>query len=362
MAQDFKNSMPIFKGIGQFGSLRSPEAGAPRYVGVQFNENFRLLYKDFDLTTPQYEEGEEIEPKYFLPIIPTVLLNGGSGIAVGFATNIMNRNPVDLIDACLAALDNKDISELKPWIRGFNGTFTRAIDNPNSWIIKGCHTIKNTSTVEITDLPPDLTYEKYEAHLDALVEKGTLASYDDNSSGNVNYTLKFPRTTLAEISKRGKLEEALKLQDRDAENLTTLDENGKLKVFKNAQEIVRYFVDFRLGYYTKRKAHLLAQIAEELKVLSNRSKFIKMIVDGELKINSRKRAEIESDLTKIGFDTDNGSYNYLTSMPIHSLTQEKIDEINKSVETKLKEQDKVTKTTPTDMYRVDLKDLRKKVI
>lgn len=362
MAQDFKNSMPIFKGIGQFGSLRSPEAGAPRYVGVQFNENFRLLYKDFDLTTPQYEEGEEIEPKYFLPIIPTVLLNGGSGIAVGFATNIMNRNPVDLIDACLAAIDGKDIAELKPWIRGFGGTFTRAIDNPNSWIIKGCHAIKNTSTVEITDLPPDLTYEKYEAHLDSLLEKGTIASYDDNSSGNVNYTLKFPRTTLAEISKRGKLEDVLKLQDRDAENLTTLDEHGKLKVFKSAQEIVHYFVDFRLGYYTKRKAHLLAQIAEELKVLSNRAKFIKMIVDGELKINSRKRAEIEADLAKIGFDTDNGSYNYLTSMPIHSLTQEKIDEINKAVESKLKEQDKITKTTPTDMYRVDLKDLRKKVI
>ena len=53
MAQDFKNSMPIFKGIGQFGSLRSPDAGAPRYVGVQFNENFRLLYKDFELTPPQ---------------------------------------------------------------------------------------------------------------------------------------------------------------------------------------------------------------------------------------------------------------------------------------------------------------------
>ena len=74
----------------------------------------------------------------------------------------------------------------------------------------------------------------------------------------------------------------------------------------------------------------------------------------------RKRAQ--KDSTKIGFDTDNGSYNYLTSMPIHSLTQEKIDEINKAVESKLKEQDKITKTTPTDMYRVDLKDLRKKVI
>ena len=68
MTQNFKNSMPIFQGVGQFGSLRSPEAGAPRYVGVKFNENFRLLYQDFDLVVEQEEEGEKIEPKFFLPI------------------------------------------------------------------------------------------------------------------------------------------------------------------------------------------------------------------------------------------------------------------------------------------------------
>jgi DNA topoisomerase-2 len=45
------------------------------------------------------EEGESIEPKYFLPIIPTILLNGSSGIAVGFASNVLNRNIKDIIDA-----------------------------------------------------------------------------------------------------------------------------------------------------------------------------------------------------------------------------------------------------------------------
>ena len=98
MAQDFKNSMSIFEQDGQFGTLRSPEPGAPRYIGVKFNKNFRLLYKDFDLIENQYEEGEKIEPKFFLPIIPTVLLNGSSGIAVGFATNILNRNPINLLE------------------------------------------------------------------------------------------------------------------------------------------------------------------------------------------------------------------------------------------------------------------------
>ena len=118
MAQKFKNSMPVLEEIGQFGSLRSPEAGAPRYISTKLHKNFRLLYMDFELLTPRYEEGNEIEPKYFLPIIPTVLLNGGSGIAVGFATNILNRNPLDLIDACSKELDGRTYKEPTPWYQG----------------------------------------------------------------------------------------------------------------------------------------------------------------------------------------------------------------------------------------------------
>ena len=84
MAQSFKNNLPLLDEIGQFGSLRSPAAGAPRYIGTRLTKNFRLVYKDFDLLTYREEEGQEIEPNFFLPIIPMVLVNGSSGIAVGF--------------------------------------------------------------------------------------------------------------------------------------------------------------------------------------------------------------------------------------------------------------------------------------
>ena len=72
MAQRFKNNMPLLEEIGQFGSLRSPEPGAARYIGTKLNKNFRLLYKDFELLDYKEEEGVEIEPKFFLPIIPTI--------------------------------------------------------------------------------------------------------------------------------------------------------------------------------------------------------------------------------------------------------------------------------------------------
>ena len=246
MTQEFKNSMPIFQGIGQFGSLRSPEAGAPRYIGVKFNENFRLLYKDFELAKPKFEEGEEIEPEFFLPVIPTVLLNGSSGIAVGFATNILNRHPLDLIDSCLLVLDGKETQTLRPWIRGFYGDIEQVVGTHKSWSFRGKWEIKNTTTVEITEIPPSFTYEKYESHLDALVERGILASYDDNSNERVHYVLKFSRSVLAEWIKKDRLGDLLKMRDGEGENLTTIDENGKLKVFERAEEIVNYFVRFRL--------------------------------------------------------------------------------------------------------------------
>ena len=70
MAQSFKNNLPLLEEIGQFGSLRSPEPAAARYIGTKLNKNFRLLYKDFELLTYKEEEGESIEPYFFLPIVP----------------------------------------------------------------------------------------------------------------------------------------------------------------------------------------------------------------------------------------------------------------------------------------------------
>jgi DNA topoisomerase-2 len=361
MTQEFKNSMPIFQGIGQFGSLRSPEAGAARYIGVKFNDNFRLLYKDFDLVDPQHEEGEEIEPKFFLPIIPTVLLNGGSGIAVGFATNILNRHPLDLIDACMDKLDGKKIRDLRPWIKGFHGTFDRSPDSPRSWSIKGSYTVKNTSTVEVTEIPPSFTYEKYESYLDGLVEKGVLSSYDDHSSDRVHYVLKFPRTNLAELQKKNKLDDILKMREGEGENLTTLDENGKLKVFERAEEIVDYFVDFRLGYYGKRKARLLADLTRQIDLLDAKSRFIDAVIKGRIVVANEKKPDIIKAIEKESISKQDESYDFLLGMPIWSLTYEKYVELQRKLDETTKERDKVTKTSPEDFYRQDLKDLRKQV-
>jgi len=361
MTQEFKNSMPIFDGIGQFGSLRSPDPGAPRYIGVVANDNFRLLYKDSDLCEPQFEEGDEIEPKFFLPIIPTVLLNGGSGIAVGFATNILNRNPIELIDACLDVLAGRPVGELAPWIRGFEGKFKKSNDSERSWVIEGVLDVKNATTVEVTELPPSMTYEKYEQHLESLIERGIISSYDDASAERPSYTIKFPRATLSSLVEKDRLVGTLALREREGENYTVLDDQQRVKVFDGPEEIVRWFVGLRLKYYEVRKAKELVAIEANIATTRNRLRFVKEVIAETIMIGGRPRLEIESELSSKKFDRRDGEYDYLLGMSIFSLTKEKILELKAQLDNLEKRAAEISSVTPEKMYELDLKELRKLV-
>ena len=358
MAQSFKNSLPLLEEIGQFGSIRSPEAGAPRYISTKLTKNFRLLYKDFELLENQVEEGNVIEPKFFLPIIPTVLLNGSSGIAVGFATNILNRNPLDLIDACVKVLDGKRVGKLLPWLKDYNGPIEQ-VGTSNQYIMRGQYQITNTTTVTVSELPPSVTFQKYEAHLNSLQDRGIIASYEDNSANGINYIIKFARATLTTLIEKDKLDQTLKMIETETENLTCLDERGKLLIFENIPQIVEYFTNFRLSFYSKRKAFLINKYNEELTYLSNRARFIKLIIDGKLKVNNVARKEIILYLETNNFDQVNGTYLYLLNMPIHSLSKETYEALLKEVSEKQAELAEIKKKDPTDMYREDLADLKK---
>ncbi len=359
IAQKFKNNAPLLEEDGQFGSLRSPQAGAPRYIGTKLSENFRLIYKDFELLEYKEEEGETIEPKFFLPIVPTVLLNGSSGIAVGFASNVLNRDIKDLIDACVKVLNGKNPGEVKPSLNGFTGEFIQDTENKKRWIIRGKFDRANTSTVKISELPPSMTYEKYEDLLDKLVDDKLIVSYDDNCKDNIDYTIKFTRVDLDKLDDE-KLIKLLKLEESSTEIYSTLDETGKLKIFESVTDIIKYFVEFRLTYYHKRKEYLLEKLNRELKILSNRGRFIKAIIDGKLKVNNVAKSQIIEGIEAMGLDKIDDSYDYLLRMPIYSLTKEMYEKLKEDFKLKKEEIAKLEATDPKDMYLTDLSDLKKK--
>ena len=359
MAQTFKNSLPLLEGVGQFGSLRSPSAGAPRYISAKLHPNFRLIYQDFDLLTNRIEEGQEIEPEYFLPIVPTVILNGSSGIAVGFATNILNRNPKTVVKACLSVLENKRMPKLPPWVNGFKGNFERHPDNPKTWEIEGEYEVINSNTVKVTEIPPHLTYERYEEILNSLVEKKWIQSYEDNSSEKIEYILKFSRSILKDLIAKDKVKKVLRLTSRETENLTTIDENGDLKIFNKVEEIVKHFVDVRLEWYDKRKEHLISKTEKHLAVISNKARFIKDIIEVRLIINNVPKEKIVNYLKSNDYDTVHNSFDYLLTMSIQSLTKEryqKLLEEMKGCKIALKA---LKQTEPKEMYITDLKNLQK---
>ena len=361
MAQTFKNNLPLFDREGQFGSLRSTEAGAPRYIGVKLNQNFSKLFKDKNLLTIKKEDGDEIEPKYFLPIIPMVLLNGTKGIAVGFATNISNRDPKEVTQSCIDILNGKEIQRLKPKIDEFSGTFELDTSDPEiirKWIAKGKYEIVNSTTVKITELAPSVTYEKYTSYLKELVETKELVSYEDKCSADIHYVLKFTKEILAKLIEKNKLESFLKVEETISDNINTLDENGELKYFETEVDVIKYFVNFRLGYYEKRKDITLKDLMKQLKIEGSKYKFVKSVVDEVLEIRNAKKADLIKFFDEQKYFNEDG-YDYLLRMPIYSLTAETIEKIKEEIKELKAEYDYIEKKAPDDMYREDLAELLK---
>lgn len=357
MAQKFKNNLPMLEEIGIYGSLRNPYASSSRYIATKISKLFEYVFKDSEILEYVTIDGVECEPKYYLPIIPMILINGGSGIAVGFSMNILNRNPISIIDNCINLINGKKLKDMNPEIHDFTGSFTRDKDNHKRWIIKGRYELSGT-TLKILEIPPSFTYENYESVLDKLVDDKSIVSYKNNSKSNIDYTVKLPRgKALSEED----IFKTFKLVEYSTEIFTTLDELGKLKMFDSDEEIIRHFVDFRLGYYQKRKDFLINKITQDLKLLRNRGRFIKLILDGKVIINNKPKSEIVSQLESTDIEKIEEDYDYLLKMPIHSLTKETFEKIKEDFTSKKSELEKVKLILPKDMYIEDLNNLKIKL-
>jgi DNA gyrase/topoisomerase IV subunit A len=360
MSQEFKNNFPLFEKDGQFGSLKAPYASAPRYIKVKLHENFDLVYKDNELLEFKEEEGMKIEPKFYLPIIPMIIINGGSGIAVGHASNILNREIKPLIKDCISYLKGGKISQLKPSIDTFNGSFTRDKENHRKWFIRGIFNKENTSTIKISELPPSQTYERFEELLDTLLEKREITNWENLGKGVINYIVKFTREKLESLTEQD-LDKMLKMTDQVTENFTVLDETGKLKIFDSAEEILKYFVDFRLTYYQKRKDHLLNKIKDSIFLMENKILFIKGVLDNKIEVRNKKKDDIIKDIIKLNIKEIDGGYDYLLSMPIYSLSKEKWMELQNSIKDKKIEEKTVKASVPKEVYLAELEELYKKI-
>lgn len=125
LSQNFvgSNNINLLLPIGQFGTrnMGGKDAASPRYICTSLNNVTRTLYHEDDDALLNYleEEGQSIEPDYYLPIIPMSLVNGAEGIGTGWSTCIPGHNPRDIVDNIKRLLRNEPYVQMHPWYKGF---------------------------------------------------------------------------------------------------------------------------------------------------------------------------------------------------------------------------------------------------
>ena len=197
LAAPYLNNICYLDGIGEFGSKITPNSwGAPRYTYVKRSKAAQdILYSDLDIV-PMMDnyDGSNQSAATFLPIIPTVLLNGISGIAVGWSTEILPHKFSDLVNGCLSILEGKQVKQLRPYYDNYDLSIEH-IEN-NSWLMRGKIKIQDSITAIVTELPPGLKLEKFREMLDNFEENDTIQGYTDKSTKQICVHINFKRAFL----------------------------------------------------------------------------------------------------------------------------------------------------------------------
>lgn len=362
LAQNFRgsNNINYLKPLGAFGSILSPEAGADRYIFTDLNPIFRKIFiKEDDLILNHLEEdGDKIEPDFYLPILPNVLINGANGMGTGFATNILCYNPEDLRKYILNAIQGKKQNvKLVPWYRGYKGTISRD-EISNQITFKGVLEKVNSTTIKVSELPIGVYQDDYKELLIKLEDEGYIKSFENESvAEGFNFELTVPRAT--GYADDDELYKKLKLMTRQSENLTVWLPTGRLKRFDNAEALADYFIEFRLAKYEERRLAVVASLTHELDELNDRLRFIRFYLENAEKFSKKTKDELVALLEAEKFKF----IDKLLEVRIYNLTKDQIDRLIKQIADVSLDLKYYETSTATSLYVKDLEalDLKKEL-
>lgn len=347
LTQDFNNNVPLLIGKGSFGSRLVPEAAAARYTYVKLSNQFELYFKDNEILNSS-DDPEDPEPRFYLPTIPWVLVNGIRGIAVGFATEIQPRNPKDLAKACKDYLTTGKISKRKlaPYYKSFTGEIKH---NGEKWVCTGTYLRKTSTKLSVTELPVGTDRETYVKFLDKLEDAGKIVGYSDRcSKTGFNFEITLPRKSAHPSEER--IISLLKLSKNLNDNFTLIDEDGNLKIFENEMEIMRQFCDYRLGKYQERINYQLNTLDEERKWLLEKMGFINSVIHGTIDFKGKTKKKLEDQLRANGHTY----IERLMGLPTYVFTKDEFDKVNEKVTTNLLSIKQWRKADPKDLFLGDL--------
>jgi len=421
MAQNFvgSNNINLFEPNGQFGTRLQggKDSASERYIFTQLNKITRFIFRAEDDAVLTYldDDGQSVEPIFYVPIIPMVLVNGVKGIGTGFSTDIMCYNPQQIIDylkyklAPASGPTPGPAPTINPYYKNFKGTIQRITDgnispNPSSniaakYLIKGCYTILDDKKIRITELPVGTWTDDYKKFIEQLIEPVAKKSdtagsasasasaaavqlvkdYSDMSTdAEVDITLTMMPNIIAtyrdKVVEHGctMLEKCLGLYTtQSTTNMNMFDANEKLKKYNTPEEIVDDYYPVRIEYYQKRKAYLLDALRKELLVLSNRARYISEILDDTIDLRRKTTAMMvqilkerkydmqNADDSKDGDGSDSGyaGYKYLLKLPMDSVSEENVEKLRMEKEKKEKELAHLESKTTENLWQDDLAEL-----
>lgn len=365
MAQDFvgANNLNILMPNGQFGTRSNggSDAAQPRYIFTVLNPLTSKIFnkEDTHIITYLKDDGSDIEPEFYVPIIPMILVNGSVGIGTGFSTNIPCFNPIDIITQLKILLKDEDISEneLLPWYRDFNGKIEK---NNGKYISKGKYIRHGLTKIEVSELPIGTWTYDFKCLLEDMLEKNpNFKNYENNSDNvHIKFMLTFTNSEVVdsyfEIENNGfsKFENDFKMvtsKPLGITNMYAFDSNLHICKYDSPIAIIQYFYKIRLQYYQKRKDYITAKLLYDLELLKNKIRFIKAVIAEEIIIHKMKKQQLEELLEVQEYMKHEKSYDYITKIPVYNLTIDKVEDLEDDIH---KSEDKYNL-----IFNKDIKDI-----
>jgi DNA topoisomerase-2 len=353
LANDYmgSNNINLLEPCGQFGTrlMGGKDASQTRYIFTKLTKEARKLFDPKDDAILNYldDDGRSIEPDFYMPTLPMVLVNGTEGIGTGFSCYVPPFNPDDIKENIKRVLGGEELVPMKPWFRGFKGKVYK--DEGGLWVTEG--TWRDTgSRLKVSELPPGRWTQDYKEYLDGLVEKKMITSYTNNSTTeDVDFEI---------FGYNGKdLVKDLKMRKTfHVSNMHLFHPTKGIHKYESPEEILQDFVELRLEHYKKRKAHLIDVLEKRAEMCGHKSKFVTMVIEGRLVVFKRKKVDLEKEMSAT-FPKIDGSWDYLLNTKTVEYTEERVKALMDEARQAKVELERMLKTSHVTMWKTDIKNM-----
>ena len=373
MAQNYvgSNNINVLEPNGQFGTRLNggDDSASERYIFTQLNPITRKIFPEADDAVLTYldDDGTLVEPEYYVPIIPTALVNGISGIGTGFSCSIPSYDPKQLIAYLRAKLTGAaTAAKFVPYYEGFKGAITPM--DEHKFLVKGAYEVVGADKIRITELPVGTWTMPYTTFLESLVDGGTgkdgkkiPPSIKDFVSMctevAIDFTVVFPSGKLAELeSSRDEngitgVHKLMKLSTTiSVTNMHLFNSERRLNKYAEIEDIISAFYDVRIGLYAKRKAFLEKELRSRLLKLTNKARYIQETLSGVVDLRKKNATQVTELMTSRKYDTFDGDFKYLIKMPMDSVTEENVRNIMEDRDNSQKDLDVLLATSLAQMW------------